>query len=66
MKTEEFVGIKDATRLWQKDVRTLIKWAKSGELRGQYISTGNKRGQWYFETPQARFNRLQVNNNQIQ
>lgn len=66
-KANDWVGIKEACDLWQRDIRTLKKWVASGELRAQCIKVDKKdRPQWYFETPAARYERLHITNNKNQ
>lgn len=63
MAALEFVDKKEACRLWQRDLRTLQKWAEAGEIRAQRINPSRgDRPQWYFETPQARYDRLHMYN----
>lgn len=53
------VPIKEACRLWQRDKRTLKKWALKGILRYDVIGDKNsERACWYIETPAARQQRV--------
>lgn len=57
----EFAPAKEACRLWARDIRTLKKWSDRGEIRSQVLNPDKgTRPQWYFETPQARYERLHM------
>jgi hypothetical protein len=54
----DIVPIKEACRLWQRDARTLKKWALEGILLYDIIGGKSDRSQWYIETPTGRQNRV--------
>ena len=57
--TTDLVPIKEASRLWQRDQRTLKKWALAGQLRYDILGTEkNVNAYWYIETPDARQKRI--------
>ena len=53
------VPAKEALRLWMvSDIRTLIKRATNGDLQYMREPRGTKQTAWYFETPDAKYERL--------
>lgn len=55
----ELVTLKEAARLWQRDVKTLKKWAREGKILYDIIGDKNSaRGIWYVETPSGRYCRI--------
>lgn len=58
-KEINIVPIKEACRLWQRDERTLKKWALEGTLLFDIVGKKDSRKScWYIETPEGRYNRL--------
>lgn len=58
MERLDFVPAKEAVRLWNADKRTLIKRVKAGSLLGFLEACGTTKTVWYFETPKAKYERL--------
>lgn len=55
----DIVPIKEACRLWQRDRKTLKRWALDGVLLYDIVSKKDSRQvYWYIETPEGRYNRL--------
>ena len=58
MEQLDFVPAKVAERLWCADRRTLIGRVEKGSLLGFTEPRGTKQLVWYFETPKAKYARL--------
>ena len=55
MDAVDLVPMKEAKRLWQRDARTLKKWAYKGFVKYDIIGNESSRqGAWYIETPSGR------------
>ena len=47
-----------AEKLWRRDPRTLIKWAKAGVVLSDRKPYGNNKVPWYIERPGDNYDRL--------
>lgn len=60
MKSEIFIHAKEALRRYGKsDIRTLQSWARKGLILYQVINAKSAHPEWLFESPEARYERVQ-------
>ena len=56
--SEKFIPAAEALRRYAKsDIRTLQSWAKKGYILYQVIGAKTRNPQWFFESPEARYER---------
>ena len=55
----DIVPLQEACKLWRRDRRTLMSWARAGRILYDIIGDeSSQRGAWYVETPSGRYNRV--------
>lgn len=61
MKANIFIPSHDARNRYGRDLRTLKEWARKGYILYQVINPESRQPEWLFESPEARYDRVNGN-----